>query len=659
MVSRLWAHRAYGNAQDRDGSPSGPLRKTVDPQESQVPGREILPADGESHAVTARKEAEDVLHPHTKQLEALRAISGDITRELDLPTLLELIMRRATELMGGASATIYLWDPATQSLSPRVWAGHGEWMRAGQVFLGEGVAGLVAERRSGLILNDYRQWPQARPFILENSDITAVVAEPLLYRDRLLGVITVNHQKTGRCFTEQDRELLGLFATQAAIALENAQLSASTERATREARSLYEVSHRLTTSLDPLEVLRLIVARIRELLGTPHGQVVLWDAATQTLRLGAVDGAAAEKVEVQQFHLGEGINGIVAETRAPLIVNEYQSFPCRVPEFTEVTAVIGAPLLYRGRLLGVLTSHTTQPGAVFTEDHLALLTSFADQAAVAIENARLYEQVRRYAEELEEMVAARTRELQAANLRLEAANAELESFSYSVSHDLRTPLVSIGGFSRLLLKQYGQALDGKGREYLQQVWTGVQRMEERIDALLVLTQASRQQLRCELVDLSALARAVTTDLRQRDASRAAEVTIQDGLIVQGDVRLLRALLENLLGNAWKFAAHRQPARIAVGRRSGKDGETIYFVRDNGVGFPAADADKIFGAFQRLHHAVEFPGSGIGLATVRRIIERHNGRVWAEGAVDQGATFCFTIGAPGLPADSDVTKSSIP
>jgi signal transduction histidine kinase/ActR/RegA family two-component response regulator len=199
-----------------------------------------------------------------------------------------------------------------------------------------------------------------------------------------------------------------------AAAIEKARLIAATERAAREVRSLYEVAHSLTTSLDLTEVLRLVSMKTTELLGTPHAQVVLWDEATQVLRLGAAHGTEAETVKRQQFRVGEGVNGLVAQTRAPLIVNDYQAFPHRISGMPELVAVIGVPLLHHGRLLGVLTSHATHPGWMFTEAHLALLTSFAAQAATAIENARLFQQEqvrRRQVEAVRAVTAEITREL--------------------------------------------------------------------------------------------------------------------------------------------------------------------------------------------------------------------------------------------------------
>jgi light-regulated signal transduction histidine kinase (bacteriophytochrome) len=274
----------------------------------------------------------------------------------------------------------------------------------------------------------------------------------------------------------------------------------------------------------------------------------------------------------------------------------------------------------------------------FTEQDRTSLFLLAVQAAIAVQNAQLYAQVQRDAEELEHKVEERTQELQ-------AANADLEAFAYSVSHDLHTPLIGIDGFSHLLLTRYRTVLDAQGQEYLQRVRVATRHMMERINALLTLARLSHHTIAVEAVDLSALAHAVANDLRQREPDRPAEIHIQKELVVHGDPRLLRALVENLLGNAWKFTTRRGPARIEVGRRFDEANEAVYFVRDNGAGFDMTYADKLFGAFERFHASDEFPGTGIGLATVKRIVQRHGGRVWAEGAVDGGATFFFTIGVP--------------
>ena len=227
---------------------------------------------------------------------------------------------------------------------------------------------------------------------------------------------------------------------------------------------------------------------------------------------------------------------------------------------------------------------------------------------------------------------------------LERKNRELEAFSYSVSHDLRAPLRGIDGFSQALLEDYGATLDGRAHDYLRRVRGAAQRMGELIDDLLELSQVGRAPLRRQLVDLSAIARTVVDALQRGDPDRQIEVRIAHGVTADGDPSLLRALLENLLGNAWKFTATTPMPTIDFAARSSADGVT-YVVRDTGVGFDMAFADRLFSPFQRLHTVTEFPGTGIGLATVHRIVDRHGGRVWAESEIGKGAAFFWTLPDP--------------
>lgn len=236
--------------------------------------------------------------------------------------------------------------------------------------------------------------------------------------------------------------------------------------------------------------------------------------------------------------------------------------------------------------------------------------------------------------ELDERVKARTREL-------EAANRELESFAYSVSHDLRTPLRAIDGFSQALLEEYDDKLDEQGKDYLNRLRAGSQRMGVLIDNILRLSRLSREEMHCESVDLSALAVEITEELRSGEPARHADFFITPGLMVRGDPALLRIAMQNLLANAWKFTSLKERTRIEFGARD-VGGVRAFYVSDNGAGFDMAYGDKLFGVFQRLHGAKEFPGTGIGLAIVQRVISRHGGRVWAEAEVDKGATLYFVV-----------------
>src|ERR671916_2201803 len=244
------------------------------------------------------------------------------------------------------------------------------------------------------------------------------------------------------------------------------------------------------------------------------------------------------------------------------------------------------------------------------------------------------------------------RDLEDANHELEATNRELEAFSYSVSHDLRAPLRSIDGFSQILLEDYSDELDEKGKDYLSRVRAASQRMGRLIDDILGLSRVTRGAMRRERVNLSSLAQEVAGELREARPDRGGEFTVQKGLEVWGDPRLLRVALVNLMGNAWKFTEKEPEARIEFGQDeelSRKGRVPVYYVSDNGAGFEMAYANKLFGAFQRLHGMEEFEGTGIGLATVQRVVHRHGGRIWAEGEVGRGATFFFTL-RPGLKLD---------
>jgi signal transduction histidine kinase len=224
---------------------------------------------------------------------------------------------------------------------------------------------------------------------------------------------------------------------------------------------------------------------------------------------------------------------------------------------------------------------------------------------------------------------------------LEISNKELEAFSYSVSHDLRAPLRGMDGFSKLLLQEYADELDEHGKDYLQRVRKASQKMARLIDDLLALSRLSRQEMTYASVNLSRLAGSITKELKETEPERQVDFDIQEGVVAYGDADLLSIVIDNLLQNAWKFTGKKPSAKIELGVTH-VSGEAAYFVRDDGVGFDMTYVGKLFGAFQRLHSEKEYHGTGIGLATVKRMINRHGGRVWAEGEVDKGATFYFTI-----------------
>jgi PAS domain S-box-containing protein len=273
---------------------------------------------------------------------------------------------------------------------------------------------------------------------------------------------------------------------------------------------------------------------------------------------------------------------------------------------------------------------------VFTpiRDESDRLRGYAKITRDLTERKRAEEEIARLNADLEDRVRERTRQL-------EAANAEMEAFSYSVSHDLRAPLRGIDGFSRALMEDCKDTLEPSSMDFLRRIVGATRKMSDLIDGLLDLSRVSRAEMRQQDVDFSALARQVAEGLQRTAPQRGVEWVIEGGLTARGDPRLLRVVLDNLIGNAWKFTGRKEQARIEVGARPNGDGRA-YFVADDGAGFDMAYAGKLFGAFQRLHTDREFEGTGIGLATVRRVVSRHGGRIWAEGETGRGATFFFTL-----------------
>jgi light-regulated signal transduction histidine kinase (bacteriophytochrome) len=261
------------------------------------------------------------------------------------------------------------------------------------------------------------------------------------------------------------------------------------------------------------------------------------------------------------------------------------------------------------------------------------------------------EQVRKLNEELERRIAERT-------AQLEFSNHELEAFAYSVAHDLRSPLRSIASFSEALTEDCAASLNETGLDYLRRIRGGAQRMAELIDGILALSRVNRTALVASQCDLSATARAISEQLQAQQPERTVRFTLQPGLVDRGDPQLLRSVLENLLGNAWKFTRDRPVAEIELGATQEGEGVRTYFVKDNGAGFDMAYQDKLFGVFQRLHAQSEFEGNGVGLATVQRIIRRHGGRIWGAGQPGRGACFSFTLNEfPLLPGTTPLTTGS--
>jgi light-regulated signal transduction histidine kinase (bacteriophytochrome) len=305
-----------------------------------------------------------------------------------------------------------------------------------------------------------------------------------------------------------------------------------------------------------------------------------------------------------------------------------------VLEFFHIKASMDVPITIGNSFWGFIGFDDTRNVRDWSEAEVDSLKAAAGILSAAIQRQLNDQAILQLNADLEQRVRLRTAEL-------ETANRELESFAYSVSHDLRAPLRGIDGYSRLLLDDYQAVLDDQGREYLGNVRQATSKMGQLIDDLLKLSRVTRTEMHSALCDLTGQASQLAAELKRQSPDREVEIIVQPGMHAFGDANLLRLALENLISNAWKFTSLNPQARIEIGETR-QDRQTVFYVRDNGVGFDMKYSHKLFVAFQRLHSAEDFEGTGIGLATVQRIINRHSGRIWAEAAVNQGATFFFTL-----------------
>lgn len=495
------------------------------------------------------------------------------------------------------------------------------------------------------------------------------------------GVVSTNHDITAR---KQAEEKL--------------------HRHTAQLELLHEAGRQLGQSLNPERVFDTIHGVIASLM--PCDGLVVASYSDEDHLIRCVHMRHEGKpLDVSNFPpiplepTGHGTQSVAIRTGQSLILADFQkhrqtsqtsyyvggdgTLSEETPEDEDITrSALIVPLKLEGRVTGTVQVFSYKLND-FTRDDLKILEALAPQIAAAMANANLYQQARReisernrieaelreHREQLENLVAERTAELnrrveeveqlnralanmledlQASNdslaqttSRLQAVNQELGSFAYSVSHDLRAPLRSLNGFSQALMEDYAGKLDKTGLDYLQRIQAAANRMGQLIDDLLKLSRLTRSELHREPVNLSAIAGEIAAGLQQSSPDRRVEFTIQPDMVANGDARLLYVVLENLLGNAWKFTGGQSRAKIEFGRTK-VDGLPAYFVRDNGAGFNMNYANKLFAPFQRLHTAAQFEGTGVGLATVQRIIHRHGGRVWAKGEVNRGATFYFTL-----------------
>jgi signal transduction histidine kinase len=663
-------------------------------------------------------------HDRRRQMEAIRAVTEEITQELDLSTLLRLITQRAVELLRAGSGTVWLWDETEQVLTPGAWHGRGEWMRGRRLKRGEGVAGTVAERRTGILVNDYPASPHAHPLVVNQTDTTAMLAEPLLYRGRLLGVIAADNQGTGRTFTEKDRQTLGLFANQVAIAIENARLFHESQRLAQEnvlrlrtISILNEIGMAMqgTMNLDALLQVILTGATFGEGLGFNRAILLLVDEARSLLegRMGVGPSSGEEAAQIwgaltsetrtlreviaeRAKQLGRGADtpfdrlarSLVIPLRADagtLALTALEGRPSRItnarhdsrvnPQWEgklDVDEFACVPLVAKGKVVGVIAVDNKFNRRPITDQDLEFLSVFAAQAGLAVGSAQVYKR-------LEDA----SREIQRSQHRLlqQERLAALGEMAAHVVHEIRNPLVSIGGFARRLAQrlkgrepegQYAQII-AREVDRLERIVRDVGGLSRQVNLSLVETDVHELLQEC-LVLFSERITHQRVQVRLKLADRPPVLPLDPVQVKQAVLNLLTNALEAMpeggiltinthvvaehLGapgeqskghsraEAGAADSHEPPLRTTLGPtdQPRTDGWVVISVGDTGGGIPQEILDEVFNPFFTTKDA----GTGLGLTLVRRVARAHGGRVEVDNRPGEEVIFrlCLPAGAAG-------------
>jgi GAF domain-containing protein len=518
--------------------------------------------------------------------------------------------------------------------------------------------GEFLKNRASFVVQDIYETGFSDCYIkmLERFEVRAYTSVPIFVSSNLWGLLAAYQNAEPRCWQELEVSLLAQVGNQLGAALQLADSIQEAQLQAERRQLIANIADRIRKPLAIQTILDTTTQETRQLFSADRVAVYQFNPDWSGKFIAESVGerwVKLAKTDVQQIwedtFLQETQGGCYRNNQSLSVEDIYTAghSDCHIEllEQFQAKAYAIAPIFAGQRLWGLLAVYQNDGPRSWQPTEIDLLVQVGIQLGIALQQAELFANLHREVAErqqAEHQVRQLNQNLQQRNAQLEVANKELEAFAYSVSHDLRAPLRGIDGFSQAILEDYADQIDADGQNYLQRIRAATQRMGQLIDDLLTLSRITRSELRRETVDLSALARAISIELQQTDPTRSVDFVIHDKLIDTGDPRLLRVVLLNLLENAWKFTSKQQNARIEFDATIENEGVKRYFVKDDGVGFDMTYVNKLFGPFQRLHPMSEFPGNGIGLATIQRIVHRHGGQVWAESALKQGATFYFTL-----------------
>jgi PAS domain S-box-containing protein len=597
--------------------------------------------------ITKSKQAEQILQRKNRQLELLSNSCQHINSVLDSNTVIRSLVQVGMDLLDASAGAAGIVENGKIVVKEYVTQKEHRMVKY-SFEPGVGVPGWVLKTKQPYITNDTKNDPHVLPEIREKFQFYNCVNVPILDKTgKVVGCVEIHNSKNKRLFDQHDVGMLQGLAANVAVSLENAWAMQELEHAvntqrrfTQRLQLLHDINKAILTERKASEIAKNALWHIEKLLPCKRTSVVLIDKAASRGQVLAVGGERHEEIGLGRFiplskdyvnKLEKSVNEEIYDLDVQPNATCFPSVESRLKKLG-IQSVYHAPLIAHGEALGVLNLGLDQ-FTEFTKEQLQIINEMADSLATAIHHAQLDEAVQDYAQELERRVAERTAEL-------EYVNKEMESFSYSVSHDLRAPLRAIAGFASALKEDAGNT-SALANEYIGRINRAAKKMDLIINDLLSLSKVNLTQLSLQQIDLAKIACTILRDLQDMDPKRNVVFSCEEQILAYGDYGLIKIALQNLLSNAWKYTRHTPSPRIEF-KETMQNGERVFYVKDNGTGFDSNYGDKIFTAFHRLHPETEFEGTGIGLATVERIIHRHKGRIWAESQPGLGATFYFTL-----------------
>lgn len=594
------------------------------------------------------------IRKRAEQLTALNQIGRGISNLGRLDQALRITLEQMQKILNLDVFYIGLYHAQNNTLSfPLMYDSGKLWDEPDTIVDSGGWVENLLRTRQPFLLNRTREQIETEQNLRGVGDIArqsaSIMMAPMEIDIRFLGIVSVQSY-TLNAYTQEHLLLLGNAANQIAIAIENARLYDKAQHRAEVMTVLYRLGNAVTSNLQIDGVMSELYESCRTLLPLNAFYIATYDKDTDIIAHPIfIDQGKRMSVGPRAMKDKPGLSGhIVTHKQTVYIPDVLDKAALAKYQILHIggdptRSYLGVPLLYKDESIGVISVQSDQPDA-YTPEHVSLLETISTQAAIALVNARLYEDLQKELSErqqAEEEVRALNAELEK---RVQQRTEELQSFTYTVSHDLRAPLRSINGYSRIFLEDYSANIPPEGRKLLERIGNSAHLMGTLIDDLLTFSRLSRASLNKTNIDLGSLAGDILHLLTEHQDPGRIRFVVGRLPTAHADFNLMRQALTNLLANALKFSRHRPNPEIEVGSRT-QNGETVYFIKDNGAGFNMEHAAKLFGVFQRLHRQDEFEGTGVGLAIVQRIIQYHGGRIWAEAEPDKGATFYFTLETP--------------